>query len=61
MVSNRPYRGPLSVKNALYELMKAAGTQLDPYVVESFTSMMNEKEKAILTEAGYGLSLCLTG
>jgi HD-GYP domain-containing protein (c-di-GMP phosphodiesterase class II) len=33
MVSRRPYRAPLSVEEALAELVAAAGTQFDPEVV----------------------------
>jgi hypothetical protein len=33
MVSRRPYRAPLSVEDALAELVAAAGTQFDPEVV----------------------------
>jgi HD-GYP domain-containing protein (c-di-GMP phosphodiesterase class II) len=60
MVSNRPYRGAMTVSNSMEELMKAAGTQLDPYVVVSFVTMMNEREKIILGEAGYGLAMALS-
>ena len=33
MVTQRPYRAPLSVDQALAELVAAAGTQFDPSVV----------------------------
>jgi HD-GYP domain-containing protein (c-di-GMP phosphodiesterase class II) len=35
MVSRRPYRAPLSVEEALAELVAASGTQFDPQVVEA--------------------------
>jgi HD-GYP domain-containing protein (c-di-GMP phosphodiesterase class II) len=35
MVSRRPYREPLSVGEALAELVAAAGSQFDPRVVEA--------------------------
>jgi HD-GYP domain-containing protein (c-di-GMP phosphodiesterase class II) len=33
MVSRRPYRAPLSVEEALFELAAGAGSQFDPDVV----------------------------
>lgn len=35
MVSRRPYRAPLSVEDALAELVAASGTQFDPHVVSA--------------------------
>jgi HD-GYP domain-containing protein (c-di-GMP phosphodiesterase class II) len=35
MVSRRPYRAPLSVEDALAELVAASGTQFDPLVVSA--------------------------
>jgi len=53
MVSQRPYRGAMSVKNALEELKRQAGTQFDSSVVSAFMSIMNSREEAILSQAGY--------
>ena len=36
MISERPYRVPLSVEDAVAELRRSAGTQFDPRVVEAF-------------------------
>jgi HD-GYP domain-containing protein (c-di-GMP phosphodiesterase class II) len=36
MISNRPYRGPLTYKNAITELEACAGAQFDPTVVKAF-------------------------
>lgn len=36
MTSSRPYRGPLSYKQAIEELKRCAGTQFDPKLVEAF-------------------------
>ncbi|MBC8511437.1 MAG: diguanylate cyclase, partial [Dehalococcoidia bacterium] len=36
MTSPRPYRGPLSYKEALEELKRCSGSQFDPKVVEAF-------------------------
>ncbi len=40
MTSERPYRKPLSKKEAVKELKKCAGTQFDPKVVKAFVSIL---------------------
>jgi HD-GYP domain-containing protein (c-di-GMP phosphodiesterase class II) len=36
MISDRPYRGPLTFKQAIAELETCSGTQFDPDVVRAF-------------------------
>lgn len=36
MIADRPYRGPLSYKQAIVEMERCAGTQFDPSVVKAF-------------------------
>jgi HD-GYP domain-containing protein (c-di-GMP phosphodiesterase class II) len=36
MISDRPYRGPLTFKKAIAELENCSGTQFDPNVVRVF-------------------------
>jgi HD-GYP domain-containing protein (c-di-GMP phosphodiesterase class II) len=36
MISPRPYRGPLTVEDAVAEVARCAGTQFDPDVAEAF-------------------------
>jgi response regulator RpfG family c-di-GMP phosphodiesterase len=40
MTSDRPYRPALSVREALDELKRCAGTEFDPAVVEAFTTIV---------------------
>jgi diguanylate cyclase (GGDEF)-like protein len=42
MISPRPYREPLSVEAARAELLRCAGSQYDPQVVEAFLSALGE-------------------
>ena len=44
MISVRPYRPPLSVRDALNELERGAGTQFDPGVVRAFVGALSEGE-----------------
>lgn len=44
MVSPRPYRGRLTVEEALGEVQKNSGSQFDPKVVESFLKVIRKKE-----------------
>ena len=40
MISDRPYRAPLSTEAAVEELRACAGTQFDPHVVEAFARVL---------------------
>jgi len=42
MTSDRPYRSAMSHEAAMAEIKSAAGTQLDPHLVEKFVSMVEE-------------------
>ncbi len=53
MMSVRPYRKALSLYDIKEELIMHAGTQFDPYVVESFIEMLNLKGEQLLSSAGY--------
>jgi HD-GYP domain-containing protein (c-di-GMP phosphodiesterase class II) len=44
MISERPYRPPLSVRGALAELQRGAGTQFDPDVVRTFLRAWTDGE-----------------
>jgi HD-GYP domain-containing protein (c-di-GMP phosphodiesterase class II) len=44
MISNRPYRSPLSVGTALAEIERNAGSQFDPAVVRAFLAAWAEGE-----------------
>ncbi len=48
MTTDRPYRGPRSVTDALAELRRCAGSQFDPAVVEPFVALfpLHEAEVA---------------
>lgn len=48
MTSKRPYRLPLSIKEALLELRKEAGRQFDPDLVEIFIAQRYEARKLLL-------------
>jgi putative nucleotidyltransferase with HDIG domain len=53
MMSERPYRKSLSMYHIKEELIVNAGTQFDPFVVESFIEMLNRKSETLLASAGY--------
>ena len=53
MMSERPYRKALSLFQVKDELILNAGTQFDPYVVESFIEMMNLRGDSLLDASGY--------
>jgi HD-GYP domain-containing protein (c-di-GMP phosphodiesterase class II) len=53
MMSARPYRKALSLYDIKEELIVHAGTQFDPYVVESFIEMLNLKGETLLASTGY--------
>lgn len=43
MISNRPYRPPLTVEEALKEIENNSGTQFDPLVVKAFKRLIRKK------------------
>jgi HD-GYP domain-containing protein (c-di-GMP phosphodiesterase class II) len=43
MTSQRPYRNALSEGEAIKELVNFSGKQFDPYLVEVFISVINER------------------
>lgn len=45
MISERPYRKPLSKKEAIAELKRCSGTQFDPKVVKAFLNILKKKKK----------------
>jgi HD-GYP domain-containing protein (c-di-GMP phosphodiesterase class II) len=45
MISNRPYRKPLSKEEAKKELLKWAGKQFDPNLVSAFLYSLKETEE----------------
>jgi diguanylate cyclase (GGDEF)-like protein/PAS domain S-box-containing protein len=46
MVSDRPYRDPMTTEEARAELRRCAGTQFDPVVVEVFCDVQLARERA---------------
>jgi diguanylate cyclase (GGDEF)-like protein len=46
MVSQRPYKPPMPVADALEELRRCAGSQFDPAVVDAFALVVSERESA---------------
>ncbi|MCX5656777.1 MAG: HD domain-containing protein [Candidatus Omnitrophica bacterium] len=43
MICKRPYKkGSLNIKDAVYEIKKAAGTQLDPIIVNAFFNLVKD-------------------
>lgn len=56
MTADRPYRKALSREEAIQEILRKAGTQFDPEVVEVFLSVIQEK-KLQVTEKKYILVL----
>jgi diguanylate cyclase (GGDEF)-like protein/PAS domain S-box-containing protein len=48
MVSDRPYRAPLSSVQALAELRRCAGRQFDPAVVDVFGEVLADRERRIV-------------
>ncbi|HHY08968.1 MAG TPA: hypothetical protein GX528_00220 [Firmicutes bacterium] len=45
MISYRPYKKSLSEEEALEELVRCAGTQFDPEVVEAFVQVIKGKKE----------------
>lgn len=50
MTSSRPYRKPISKKEALEELVRCAGTQLDPALVQEFVNALGKCTVALRSE-----------
>lgn len=47
MLSDRPYRKALSVKQAVAELRKGAGSQFDPHLVEMFIELVRKEDQQL--------------
>jgi HD-GYP domain-containing protein (c-di-GMP phosphodiesterase class II) len=43
MTSDRPYRKGLPLEVTIDELIRCAGTQFDPYIVETFVRVIKEQ------------------
>jgi HD-GYP domain-containing protein (c-di-GMP phosphodiesterase class II) len=51
MMSHRPYRSAMTIKDAMHEIKKHSGSQFDPKVVESFLEVIqNDPEFANLSK-----------
>jgi diguanylate cyclase (GGDEF)-like protein len=48
MLADRPYRSPRSAEEARAELLRCAGSQFDPQVVEAFLSSLSERREPTL-------------
>jgi HD-GYP domain-containing protein (c-di-GMP phosphodiesterase class II) len=57
MLTDRPYRKAFPYSKVIDELRAGAGTQFDPFVVESFIEMLQMKGQNYLMEIGYALTL----
>ncbi len=57
MLTDRPYRKAFPYSKVIDELRAGAGTQFDPFVVESFIEMLQMKGQDYLMEIGYALTL----
>jgi putative nucleotidyltransferase with HDIG domain len=44
MTSTRPYRGPMSVEEAVSEIQRCSGTQFDPVVVKAFLGLFEDNQ-----------------
>ncbi len=44
MITRRPYRKKVSIKNAVTEIKKGSGAQFDPHIVETFMEVLKEDE-----------------
>jgi len=59
MVSSRPYRQGLPLKEAVRRLNEASGTQFDPVVVQSFLSFAEAEMLTVFEAAGTSVSSAL--
>lgn len=49
MVHDRPYHKAISEAEAREELMRCAGTQFDPKIVEAYLELLKKKDAANVT------------
>ena len=49
MVHDRPYHKAISEAAARKELMRCAGTQFDPQIVEAYLELLKKKDAANVT------------
>ncbi len=56
MLTDRPYRKAFPYPRVLEELRLNAGTQFDPFVVDSFIEMLQIKGEQFLVDVGYGFT-----
>ncbi|MGC8488194.1 MAG: HD-GYP domain-containing protein, partial [Clostridia bacterium] len=61
MTTDRPYRQALPHQQALLEIQAAAGTQLDPQVVDAFLNMVQGRDLADEESLGGGFTKLLGG
>lgn len=50
MISERPYRRPLSKEEAKKELMRCSGKQFDPHLIPIFLGILEEIENVLLRQ-----------
>jgi HD-GYP domain-containing protein (c-di-GMP phosphodiesterase class II) len=53
MMTERPYRNALSMSDILEELVTNAGSQFDPFVVDSFIEILKDRGDGFLASLGY--------
>lgn len=51
MISNRPYRAPLTPEEALSEIERGAGEQFDPLIAEAFVTMLQRQQPRRFVES----------
>lgn len=59
MISHRPYRKPMNYQAALAEIQRAAGSQLDPEMVATFTRIPREEWTILLQAVDRGANISL--
>jgi len=55
MITNRPYREAMTFDRVIDELKREAGAQFDPYIVDAFVNLLNERGRELLSEVGYSI------